>query len=275
MGYIKKKRLLTTLCIMGVSFLSANTYSQAELIQYKGADLVKYDLQSQSDYLLPLANLKKSARTWIPIQSQEVSGNISSSLFQFSRNESLEPIYRFYKKQLSDGNVLYECQGRTCGSSNAWANNFFNEYRLYGPDANQSLLVVESLSKETTQYHVLYLNRRGAGDVMLRIDSVENQSTKDSDEIIYQANINDSQAISQYLNALKKDESVLVLVSGKTGSTFIESYRNVKDKILTLKAGIAPALLKQITFINLANQANPAFGQNQLSVLLDGTDSTP
>lgn len=149
---------LISLSVFGLSCAQAIAADSFE--PYKGAALIKFEQEKQSEYSIPLANLKKSGRSWVPIRAEIVQGDISSNLFQFARDVDLTRLYDFYKNQLSDASsILYECQGRTCGSSNAWANNFFNDYRLYGADANQSLLVT-SLN-DNNQYQVVYLNRRG------------------------------------------------------------------------------------------------------------------
>jgi hypothetical protein len=246
-------------------------------MQYKGADLIKFDQQSHSEYALPLANLKKSARAWIPIKAKQVQGDISSSLYKFGREERLEPIYRYYKKQLIDSaDILYECNGRTCGSSNAWANNFFNDYRLYGADSNQSLLVVASNLELDTQYTVLYLNRRGAGDVVLRLDTIRSQSDKDTNNIVFQVNLNEQVSIRRYLDTVSEGTSIYAIVTSSLNLTPSEAFNAAQLQIESLKDSLGQDMSNKITFINFGNQAQSIYGENQLSVLInDNASPTP
>lgn len=250
--------------------MSTQAYSSAVLSQFKGADLIKFDQQTQAEYSLPLANLKKSARAWIPIKSKQVQGDLSSSLYKFGRGERLEPIYSFYKKQLIDNsNILYECTGRTCGSSNAWANSFFNDYRLYGADSNQTLLVVASEDELSTEFNVLYLNRRGAGDVMLRLDTIQSQSDINSNNILFQVSLNDKVAIRRYLDSANDGVPVIAIITSSANLSPSKAFNVAQLQIDAIKASLGQELYNKITFINFGNQAKAIYGENQLSVLID------
>lgn len=265
----KQGRGIKAFCLLGLSLLSSYAYSIQEFDQYKGSSLIKYDQTVQTDYSLPLANLKKSARTWIPIKAKQVQGELSTSLFKFSRNESVLPIYDFYKKQLvQDSKVLYECNGRTCGSSNAWANNFFNDYRLYGADANQFLLVVADESDKGSEYQVMYLNRRGAGDVMLRLDNITTKQDASKAIVALQVNFDDTDKLNQFINNQGKAQNFVVVITTDASLSPIDSFTKGEEKLIELKASLSSELIGQIRFVNLGNQAKPIYGENQLTVIL-------
>lgn len=259
---------LKALCILGLGLVSSYGYSNQTLEQFKGANLIKHDQSSQVDYAIPLANLKKSARTWIPIKAKQVQGELSSSLFKFGRNESLLPIYDFYRKQMTaSSNILYECSGRTCGSSNAWANNFFNDYRLYGADANQYLLVVEQESTEGSGYQVLYLNRRGAGDVMLRLDNVVTKLDTSKVNIALQVNLDNKLALNQFINGQADMQNYVFAITTESSLSPIESFIKGEKEIADIKAELSEDALKYIHFVNLGNQAKPVYGESQVTVI--------
>jgi hypothetical protein len=258
---------LKALCILGLGLVSSYGYSNQTLEQFKGANLIKHDQSSQVDYALPLANLKKSARTWIPIKAKQVQGELSSSLFKFGRNESLLPIYDFYRKQMTaSSNILYECSGRTCGSSNAWANNFFNDYRLYGADANQYLLVVDGAT-QGSGYQVLYLNRRGAGDVMLRLDSIEPEKNASKVNIAFKVNLDNKLALNQFINSQAKMKPYVFVITTASSLTPVESFIKGEKEIAEIKAELSDDALKHIQFVNLGNQAKPVYGESQVTVI--------
>jgi len=191
-------------------------------------------------------------------------------LYKFGRGESLEPIYNHYEQQLKDSaSILYECTGRTCGSSNAWANNFFNDYRLYGADSNQTLLVVANEDDLNTEYQVLYLNRRGAGDVMLRLDSIVSHTVVEDTDLVFQVSLNDKVAIRRYLDSINEDQSVYVLITSPANLTPSKAFQVAQGQIEALKISLGQELSDNISFINFGNQANPIYGENLFSVLVN------
>ncbi|MDX1633141.1 MAG: DUF4892 domain-containing protein [Marinobacter sp.] len=63
-------------------------------------------------------------------------------LLQVNRDASRSAARKYYLDQLDERNavILFRCTGRDCGRSNVWANQIFNEARLYGRDINQDYL---------------------------------------------------------------------------------------------------------------------------------------
>ncbi len=59
------------------------------------------------------------------------------------RQYRVEDVADHYRAQLKEreANILYECEGRSCGSSNVWANQVFGERSLYGRDEQQTYIV--------------------------------------------------------------------------------------------------------------------------------------
>lgn len=49
--------------------------------------------------------------------------------------------------QARGAQVLFECSGRSCGRSNVWANQIFDQRSLYGRDSNQDYLVAGSVDE--------------------------------------------------------------------------------------------------------------------------------
>ena len=269
----QKQNLLASLSIVSLCLFSSNIYSAESIKQYKGADLIKFEQKTQTEYLLPLTNLKKSARTWIPIRAKQVEGDVTSSLFKFGRAESLEPIFSHYREQIAKSvSILYECNGRTCGSSNAWANNFFNDYRLYGADANQSLLVVEN--DANNQYQVLYLNRRGAGDIVLRLDTIDTHLENEDADIAFQVSVNNKIGIRRYLDSIRDDGKAYVVITSSASFTPIKAFDVAQQHIEAIKLSLGQEISEKMTFINLGNQAISRYGANQISVLISQHSSS-
>tara|TARA_Y100001933_G_scaffold203334_1_gene205382 strand:- start:643 stop:1560 length:918 start_codon:yes stop_codon:yes gene_type:complete len=67
---------------------------------------------------------------------------------------------------LFGGDVLFRCAGRSCGRSNDWANQIFEQAVLYGPDANQRY----SARQWRDRLVALYVVERGNQRVYAHLD---------------------------------------------------------------------------------------------------------
>jgi hypothetical protein len=173
-------------------------------------------------------------------------------------------VYSHYRSQLqkNEQDIVFECESRSCGSSNAWANNFFEDYLLYGADQSQFLLVVKD---KQDVYQVLYLNRRGAGDIMVRLDQVKSVEVQDTEfEIVAQMDVQDIPRIRRFVRDLPANQNVVAFVtSRKNGSlTAIE----FGDQLISLaEAGLGDQLKAKVRFINLADLGRESLGINRIS----------
>ncbi|UUY07563.1 DUF4892 domain-containing protein [Pseudomonas sp. J452] len=57
--------------------------------------------------------------------------------------------------------LLYWCEGRECGSSSLWANNIFDNAKLYGPEERQSYLLLRLVAPQQDSLLALYGITRG------------------------------------------------------------------------------------------------------------------
>lgn len=69
----------------------------------------------------------------------------------------------YYRQQLQQlgATVLYECEGRSCGRSNVWANQIFGQATLYGRDAQQDYLAAVVDQGERRLLVLVYTVTRG------------------------------------------------------------------------------------------------------------------
>ena len=103
---------------------------------------------------------------------------------------------------------------------------------MNGADQNQSLLVVKNTQNI---YQTLYLNRRGAGDVMVRLDEVKSIEGQDTEfDIVAQMDAQDVPRIRRFLNDLPSGQNVVGFVtSQKTGPlSAIESGDQLVSRLL-------------------------------------------
>lgn len=229
---------------------------------YRGAEIVKSEPLENSYIEIPLAKIYRSGRGWEPEKVETVEGDAIQTLYKIGRNVPMSSVERFYAQVIQGiegGEVLYSCQSRACGSSNAWANNFFNDYLLYGPDSSQSLWVVKDVSMH---YWVVYLNRRGAGDVMVRVDEVIPKGSDIGIEILAQLSATDVPRIRRFLNTLEDHEGLVAFVTSVADE---RSAIDVGDAYIDeIRLGLNPDERSTIRFINLANMGNTNYGAHRV-----------
>lgn len=67
----------------------------------------------------------------------------TGSLYRLDQDSSIERAREQYRSLLlqNGAHILFECEGLSCGPSNAWANEVFHQSMLYGPDDGQGASV--------------------------------------------------------------------------------------------------------------------------------------
>ena len=167
-------RVLLGLIVLSLGTLTA---SAAGLPVYPGAELV----ESQSGGAVErnqiiLSSLKKIRNVLEPDQIISVRGSRSTQTYYVPGVRNVEVVIEHYKDSAAQGyETLFTCQGRTCGSSNYWANTVFKNSILYGPEQFQYYWVGQD--NATKHYHLVYLGRRGTQKIYLQHEAivVENQ----------------------------------------------------------------------------------------------------
>lgn len=251
---------LSSLFVMGISLPVSAV--EAGLPVYRGAEIIKSAPLENTYIEIPLAKIYRSGRGWEPEKVETVEGSSIQTLYKIGRNvpmSSVEDFYRQVMDGIEGGELLYSCQSRACGSSNAWANNFFNDYLLYGPDSSQSLWVVKDARMH---YWVVYLNRRGAGDVMVRVDEVIPKGSDMGIEILAQLNATDVPRIRRFLNTLDSYDGLVAFI---TSAADERTAIDVGDAYIEeIRLGLNPDERAGIRFINLANMGNTTYGTHRV-----------
>lgn len=255
-----KKVLMAYLLLM-----SGVVYADLSSVEpYRGAQLVKSGSEVNPLIEVPLAKIRRSGRGWEPESVLRVSGEKSHSLYKINRNEPLDKVLSYYQSALlgSGRSLLFKCESRSCGSSNAWANDFFDEYLLYGADDNQLLM---SLQDGEGNYQVIYINRRGAGDIMVRIDTITTKSAKNTDaDVAAQFEVQDTPRIRRFLNGVPTDRQVIGYVTSKPADGYSALARG-DQSIDKLNAAIGARLQLKVRFVNIADMGLEALGYDRVS----------
>ncbi|QUX95826.1 DUF4892 domain-containing protein [Marinomonas sp. CT5] len=248
-----------------VSILACSSFSALAAIEpYRDAQLIKSHSEAEIMVEVPLSKIRRAGSGWEPESVIRLKGDYFSSLYKINRNALLPDVYQHYRSQmLLDGrSIVFECASRSCGSSNAWANNFFGDYLLYGSDQSQFLLVVKS---KQGVYQILYLNRRGAGDVMVRLDKVKTEEENgDGFEIVAQMDVEDIPRIRRFVRNLPPGQNVVGFVTSQREGA-LSAIESGDLLIASALAGLGDQLKTKVRFINLADFGRESLGVNQVS----------
>lgn len=242
-----------------------------QIEEYRGAETIKRDFFSDSEYLLPLDKLKRLGRDWQPETFSFIQGEVSRSLYKLNRNTELNSVFEHYSQAIKAdaSDILYECAGRNCGSSNAWANNFFREYRLYGADDSQFLIVTKQ-KQPFTLYQVLYINRRGAGDIFVRLDRIhanKEVAELNDDQIALQTEINNFSKIRRYVESVPASQKVIALITANKQQDIDKAILRGQEHIKNIQSSLGSRLASKVIFINLASFGEDEYGEDLVTLL--------
>jgi hypothetical protein len=145
------------------SFAASGTEDNQWLKLLQAAEQFSATQSTEANFLIPLGKNQKVDGRWLLPESKSYNGVVDRQLFLFNRSVSLQQLSQafagFVQQQRFD--LQYHCQGRACGSSNFWANDYFSERLLYGASKHQNLWVY----RQSQFWYVTYLMQRGNGDV--------------------------------------------------------------------------------------------------------------
>ena len=125
----------------------------------------------QVDYLLGLGALQKVRGLWRHKRSETVSGELLRITWQVDPGYTAEEGYAWLKTQIPESaELLFECEGRRCGSSAQWASRVFEQRELYGHDERQHYGVWRYRNQDGEWSIVLYASDRANRRHFLHLD---------------------------------------------------------------------------------------------------------
>lgn len=113
--------------------------SPRELLQrlddYPHAEQVSFSENTVVDYEIGLGTIKKVRGVWQFKESERASGLLTRYTWQivdgFTSAEVMDELVAMAEAQ-QGAKLLFQCQGRACGSGAQWANRIFRQRVLYG-----------------------------------------------------------------------------------------------------------------------------------------------
>jgi len=161
--------LISCICV------SLAAHAEVSLAVTENSILIEQAELNAPYYTLPTSAMRKVNGVIGAEYNLSLSGHLSSYTWQMMPGLSAKLAFDKALEELSTVNaqVLYQCHGRSCGSSNQWANQVFHQSRLYGLDNQQSYAALKQDTLKGPNYYALYSTERGNKKVYLHLDMIQ------------------------------------------------------------------------------------------------------
>lgn len=131
-----------------------------------------------TDYQLGLGALQKIGGRWRHKHEERVQGQLARYTWQIDDGYSAKEALAWLQQQIPAAQLLYQCEGRSCGSSAQWASRVFQQRVLYGHDERQHYVVLRLLKEGTTYSLVLYAVDRANRRHYVHLDVLRHEAEK-------------------------------------------------------------------------------------------------
>lgn len=140
--------------------------------RYPRSKIDEFSQLDASDYLLALDSPKTVNGLMEIDYSERFAGKLTRITYRASDGEPSELVFNHFRNQLMalSHELLFECHGRECGSSNQWANRIFGLSKLYGPQRYQHYLAAKISTDDGPLLMALYSIQRGNKRVYTQLD---------------------------------------------------------------------------------------------------------
>ncbi len=153
------------------------------VIPYPRVEVVDQFNGAVEDYSIALGEMKKVRDIWGPEREKRLSGQLHRITMQIPEGHRQSEVFEFYQRKMRNLNarILFECEARGCGSSNAWANAHFEDKLLYGLDDQQTYGVYEVVDdKGLLNYVSVYTVARGNRRVYAHTEWLRTNSSSEA-----------------------------------------------------------------------------------------------
>ncbi|MBV1879691.1 MAG: DUF4892 domain-containing protein [Pseudomonadales bacterium] len=213
--------------------------SEMLLEPFPGSELVASSVEvTTRTHLLITGAIERVNTQLIPESVESLQGIKSSQTYFVPGQRRTQVVGGYFQAQLAKlGQIVYQCQGRTCGPSNHWANSIFNKAILYGPEQYQYYFLARQA--DSNIYFAVYVARRGTGKLYAHIDRI----VVEAGEVLNSESIVTSiRQQGKYILNLDYDERILQAVYKAIDTTQSVEYMLVAHDSLkqgeSVKGGI-------------------------------------
>ncbi|MBD3648443.1 MAG: DUF4892 domain-containing protein [Pseudomonadales bacterium] len=171
------RRLTVAACLFGLAVVASAADFEGQrfaLIEpFPGSEVVEFaEDERETPRRIILGALKKVNNVLEPERSKYIRGSrvaITSRIPDERRTSVVKQ--HFHNQASSHGQILYECRGRQCGSSNYWANTVFDRAILYGPEEDQHYILA-TMEGESSYYVAIYVAQRGTREIYSHLEII-------------------------------------------------------------------------------------------------------
>lgn len=177
--------------------------------------------QQEQSYRMVLNSIRRVNNEWRSGSERQVRARVARKTYELKDPDSFNALQTQLEERIEAEpklQWLFRCLGLDCGSSNGWANEFFQIKQLYGLDNSQFYAAIqESEDARPARFHVLYLVQRGNRRVYLQWDTLVPTGSSEA------------QLTSALLGRVLEENRYLVL----PGSTIRNGEAVVTDAVLS------------------------------------------
>lgn len=157
--------LLLFIMMGATAFSQPTNFRDHPLLEkFPDSEITEVVFEEDVNYELVLSSLQRTRGSVTPEVSERLRGDVTKIIYEVSNEFNGQEVYDFFQQQLQEKGYseLFTCSGRSCGSSNYWANDIFGNRILYGPERNQFYLAMRAGPEADSMPHIaLYIITRG------------------------------------------------------------------------------------------------------------------
>ena len=150
------------------------------LLEYPGSDLTEESIDlHEASHRVVLGSLKKINNQLKPERSETVRGRKSAYTYYLPEARRTGEVGAHFETQLTRiGQIVFQCQGRTCGSSSYWANKVLDRAILYGPEQFQQYYVAKL--NDESGFVAVYVGQRATRKIYVHVEVIGTSSQPDA-----------------------------------------------------------------------------------------------
>lgn len=162
--------MLLLLCSSTASAESFTEFLQLE--SWRDAKVVDQQQQAELEKIYPQGSVRRISGKLRYSGEILVRGSLELMTVQLASTHDALDAFNAARTLLQgeQADMLYWCAARECGPSNLWANEVFNNARLYGPDDRQAYAVLRLANVEQPTLVALYAITRGNGRGFVHVE---------------------------------------------------------------------------------------------------------
>lgn len=178
------QRLMLVASLLGLTAVTASASDfegqRFTLVEpFRGSEVAQFTQDDRvTSRRIILGSLKKINNEIEPELSEYVRGERVAITYRIRDERRTSVVKQYFREQvLNHGQILFECKGRGCGSSNYWANTVFDRAILYGPEEDQHYILA-TMEGEATYYVAIYVAQRGTREIYSHLDIIKARTGK-------------------------------------------------------------------------------------------------